>query len=49
MITTLVSIAAFALLFALFGALRPRAGCDGRCAGCRGTACSLQQQGDRHD
>lgn len=48
MITTLLSIVAFALLFALFGLLRPRAGCGGDCGACRGKRCPLSHPGDTH-
>jgi hypothetical protein len=48
MITTLISIAAFALLFALFGLLRPRAGCGGNCAACGGKRCPLTKAGENH-
>jgi hypothetical protein len=49
MISILLSVAAFALLFALLGALRPRAGCTGNCSACRGESCpSLSQSGDHH-
>ena len=47
MIATLLSVAAFALLFALFGAVKPRAGCGGNCGRCpRG--CALQDRSDFH-
>jgi hypothetical protein len=48
MITTVAAIVAFALLFALFGALRPRAGCGGHCKGCAGTSCSLSKSSHDH-
>lgn len=48
MITQIVSVAAFALLFALYGLARPKAGCGGNCGACpRG--CALEKGRDRHD
>lgn len=48
MITTLLSVAAFALLFAVLAVVRPRAGCGGNCASCTGGSCSLSKPGDDH-
>ena len=48
MITILLSILAFALLFALFGLLRPRGACGGNCAACGGKACPLNRAGENH-
>ena len=48
MTTTLLSIGAVALLFALFGLLRPRAGCGGNCAACGGGACRRDAREDEH-
>ena len=36
MTATILSVAAFALLFGLAGVLRPRMGCGGNCGGCSG-------------
>ena len=44
MITTLLSIAAFALLAALLAVIRPRAGCGGNCGACKGETCSLESR-----
>ena len=42
MITTILSVAAFALLFGLFGLTRPKGGCGGNCGACpRG--CALEK------
>ena len=35
--SAVVGVLAVALLFALFGLLRPRRGCDGQCDSCVGT------------
>ena len=43
MITTLLSILAFAVLFALYGLLRPKGGCTGNCGACRGESCTLSE------
>ena len=48
MTTTIVSIAAFALLFALFGVLRPKAGCGGSCGTCKGDSCTYSKSGTDH-
>ncbi|HEX6909647.1 MAG TPA: hypothetical protein VF142_04620 [Longimicrobium sp.] len=43
MITPIVSVAAFALLFALYGLTRPRAGCGGNCGACPRGGCPLEK------
>ncbi len=44
--TTIYTIGAVALLFVLYGMLRPRH-CAGRCAGCSGASCARHE--DHHD
>jgi hypothetical protein len=44
--TTVLSIIGFAVLFALFGALRPRRQCSGGCSGCS-NSCGRSEDG--HD
>lgn len=48
MMTYIVSIGAFALLFAVYGWARPKAGCGGSCGGCS-KSCSTGQGGSEHD
>lgn len=50
MIATIAGIVAFALLFALFGALQPRnrGGCGGGCEGCGGDSCPLSDPSEPH-
>lgn len=45
MTTSLLSVAAFALLFALAAVLRPRAGCGGDCGHCE-RSCTLADGND---
>jgi hypothetical protein len=49
MITEIFAVLAFAGLFALFGVLRPRAGCSGDPAGCGrcGETCTKDRRNDR--
>ena len=47
MIETLLSIGALALLFALFGLLKPRAGCGSNCGLCQ-RSCKTQSSNDDH-
>ena len=47
MTTTIVSVAAFALLFALYGLTRPKGGCGGNCGACT-HGCALEKGMDRH-
>lgn len=47
MITTLLALAAFALLFAIYGLTRRGAGCGGNCGACP-NGCVLQKGKDDH-
>lgn len=49
MMTEILAVLAFAGLFALFGVLRPRAGCSGDPAGCGrcGEICTKKHRNDR--
>ncbi len=49
MMTEIIAMLAFAGLFALFGVLRPRAGCSGDPAGCGrcGETCTTDKRNDR--
>jgi hypothetical protein len=44
---SVIGIIICAVLFALFGLVRPR-GCNGQCAGCTG-ACERHERLDHHD